>query len=143
MAALTLNYKRSAVYTFFIVLLWVLWGRSGPAYSAAIEAVSAQEAAALTAAYKDSPGFVILDIRTPPEFQSGHLPGAQLVDYYSRDFQERLKALDKEKMYLIYCRSGNRSGRALSLFSQLGFNRIYHMEGGVNSWIKAGFPLVR
>jgi len=113
------------------------------AFSATIEAVGPKEAAALIAVHKDSPDFVILDIRTPAEFQNGHLPKALLVDYYSQDFQNRLEALDKDKVYLVYCRSGNRSGRALSLFNRLGFNHVYHMAGGINSWIEAGFPLVR
>ena len=86
---------------------------------------------------------MLLDIRTPNEFKTGHIQGALLLDYYSRDYVDRLKALDRTKTYLIYCRSGNRSGKSLAIFDKLGFRRVYNLDSGVISWSREKYPLVR
>jgi rhodanese-related sulfurtransferase len=51
--------------------------------------------------------------------------------------------LDRDKTYLLYCRSGNRSGRALALMKKLGFKRVTHMFGGVVAWQRKGYALVK
>lgn len=76
-------------------------------------------------------------MRTLREYESGHLENATLIDFNSPDFLHNIKTLDKEKTYLLYCRSGNRSGKALRMMKNEGFKRVYHLEGG----IKAGYPL--
>jgi rhodanese-related sulfurtransferase len=108
-----------------------------------IETISPKQSAELIYKEKDNPDFVILDIRTPPEFQNGHIQNGVLVDYYSRTFINRLKELDKDKIYLVYCRSGNRSGKALALFKHLGFKNVYNMAQGINGWARLGYPVVR
>ncbi len=123
---------------FFILFLWKM-----PAAAEAIETISPKQAAELVLKEKGNADFVILDIRTFPEFQTGHLNRAILLDYYSSTFVEGLKQLDKNKIYLVYCRSGNRSGKALALFNQLGFEQVYNMAEGINGWIRAGFPMER
>ncbi len=93
--------------------------------------------------HRGDPDVVLLDVRTPKEFEDGHIEGALLLDYHSSDYVDRLKALDREKTYLIYCRSGNRSGKSLAIFEKLGFHRAYHMETGVIGWSREKYPLVR
>ena len=85
---------------------------------------------------------VLLDIRTPREFASGHIAGAVLIDYYSSDFVDRLKALDRQKTFLIYCRSGNRTGKSLAIFEKLGFKHVFHLEKGLIGWVSENYPLV-
>lgn len=87
--------------------------------------------------------FVILDVRTPEEFAGGRLPGAVNVDIQAPDFQSRLGALDRGKTYLVYCRTGNRSARAIQVMQRLGFRSVYHMTEGILRWEKKGFPLSR
>lgn len=89
------------------------------------------------------PGFVILDVRTPYEFKGGHIKGAVLIDYYSSTFVNDLKELSREKTYLIYCRSGNRSQKTLKLFAELGFSHAYNMAKGIKGWKTEGFPIFR
>jgi rhodanese-related sulfurtransferase len=88
-------------------------------------------------------GLVVLDVRTPDEFSEGHLPGSVLVDFHEPDFPARLQALDPEVPYLIYCRSGARSGRTEQLMGQLGFSDVTDVEGGILAWIDAGLPVER
>lgn len=78
--------------------------------------------------------FVIMDIRTPAEFAQGHIAGAVNIDFSAPDFYQRISALDKNKEYLVYCRSGNRSGKAMSLFTRAGFTKVYHMHTGFMNW---------
>jgi len=87
--------------------------------------------------------FVILDVRTPGEYQSGHIKDSIMIDFYSNSFMDEIGRLDKEKSYLVYCRSGNRSARSMSLFKKLEFQKIYHLSSGINGWNSEGLPLVQ
>ena len=86
--------------------------------------------------------FVILDIRTPQEFVAGHIQGAVNVDFYAPDFKQQLDQLPKDKVYFVYCNSGNRSGQAMPMFRELGFGEVYELKGGIQAWYQAGYPLV-
>lgn len=108
--------------------------------NAGIRVVSAQEAAAIQAS---PPGdLVILDVRTLEEFDEGHLDGATMIDFYRADFAEQIEGLDKDVPYLLYCRSGNRSGQTRALMEELGFTDVADVDGGVISWTEAGLELV-
>jgi len=85
--------------------------------------------------------FVILDVRTPEEFAQGHLSGALSVNLMAPDFERRLGALSRGKTYLVYCRTGNRSVKAIQIMGRLGFRSVYHMFEGIVGWQKNGFPL--
>lgn len=96
--------------------------------------VNATAAAQLVAEKK----VVVIDVRTPAEFAGGHIAGARLIDIGGPDFEQRLDQLDKSQTYLVHCRSGARSTRALSTFSKLGFKSVVHLDGGMNAWVKDG-----
>jgi rhodanese-related sulfurtransferase len=87
-------------------------------------------------------GIVTLDVRTPGEFNEGHIEGAQLIDFQSGNFENEIAALDKGKTYAVYCRSGNRSGQAVKVMREAGFKNLYNLNGGVIDWANAGLPLV-
>jgi rhodanese-related sulfurtransferase len=80
----------------------------------------------------------VIDVRTSDEYKKGHIKGAVVIDVTKSDFAAQLGKLDKEKTYIIHCRSGGRSGKALKTFKKLGFSKIYHMDDGMNGWKKAG-----
>jgi phage shock protein E len=86
---------------------------------------------------------LIIDVRTPEEFQGGYLPHAVNIDYYDNGFKEKLAGLDTSKTILIYCKSGNRSSKAATLMSGMGFKEIYELKGGIPVWISAGHQTVR
>ena len=93
------------------------------------------------AAKAAEPGVVLLDVRTPMEFEEGHLENAINIDFQSGTFEEEISKLDKETTYAVYCRSGNRSGQAAEVMAGLGFTNIYDMDGGVIDWAAAGKAL--
>jgi rhodanese-related sulfurtransferase len=105
-----------------------------------VATITASEAAATLADAPDD--LVLLDVRTPEEFADGHLDGAVLVDFYDPDFADRLAELDRDVPYLVYCRSGNRSGETLALMEQLGFDSVRDVGGGILAWADAGLPVV-
>jgi len=86
---------------------------------------------------------IILDVRTAEEFKSGHLKGALSIDFRSSDFESKIKQLDKKKTYLLYCRSGNRSGQAMAVFKKNEFKKVYNQQGGIIELNNKKHPLVQ
>ena len=76
----------------------------------------------------------LIDVRTPEEYNEGHINDAKLIDYFSSDFKEQLQQLDKTQPVYLYCKSGGRSGKASRMLSDLGFTEIYDLKGGYNAW---------
>ena len=86
---------------------------------------------------------LLLDVRTDNEFAQGHLRGAQQIDFYRADFSDALEKLDKDQPVFIYCRSGNRSGKAAKQMKAMGFTAVYNLEGGIGAWSKRGKPIAK
>lgn len=81
---------------------------------------------------------VILDVRTPEETAEGTISDKVIeLDYHSSDFKEKLNLFDKQKEYLVYCRSGGRSGKTLKMMKELGFENCSDLDGGYTAWQKA------
>lgn len=86
---------------------------------------------------------VLLDVRTIEEYQDGFISGAQQYDYYeTASFKAALNGMDKNQTYYIYCRSGGRSGTTLDMMQQMGFKKVYNLEGGMLAWRRANQPVV-
>lgn len=84
---------------------------------------------------------VVLDVRTPKEFAAGHIAGATNINYLAADFAKTLSGLDPNQTYLVHCAVGGRSTQALPKFEKLQFQFIYHLDGGIKAWEKAGLPV--
>jgi rhodanese-related sulfurtransferase len=104
--------------------------------------VTPQESSEIIKENINSPEFALLDVRTPVEFQSGHLEGAINVDYQS-NFKIEIQKMDKEKKYLLYCKSGIRSANAMQVMRHFGFEEVYNMLGGISYWIDEGRPIIK
>ena len=76
----------------------------------------------------------LVDVRTPKEYEQGHIENAILIDYFSENFKEQFQKLDKDKAIYIYCRSGNRSGKSSKILVDLGFTEIIDLIGGYKAW---------
>lgn len=96
----------------------------------------------------------ILDVRTPAEFNMAHIEGATLIplkNVPAQDpialppeelLQERISEVPADKKILVYCKTGSRSDIASSLLISAGYKEVYTMEGGINAWIDAGYPVI-
>ncbi|OKL47140.1 hypothetical protein BSR29_05495 [Boudabousia liubingyangii] len=69
----------------------------------------------------------ILDVRTPAEFAEGHLEGAKNIDFNDANFKTEVQKLDPKGSYVLYCRSGNRAGKALSVMKEMGFEHLANL----------------
>ena len=124
------------------ILVFVVSCNTGGALDIMFTNASVDEAYTLIQNNKSNPDFVIFDVRTPSEYASGHIENAVNLDYYDDAFEETLDTYDRNKTYLIYCRTGNRSAAAMKIMKNLGFTNVYNMQGGINVWISAGYPVV-
>jgi rhodanese-related sulfurtransferase len=87
-------------------------------------------------------GVITIDVRTPGEFMTGHIEGAQNIDFESGNFENEISTLDKNGTYAVYCRSGNRSGQAVAIMHDAGFHNVYNLNGGIIDWTNSGMMLV-
>ena len=108
-----------------------------------IEDITPQEAFALIQNNQNNPDFAIIDVRTPEEFAGEHIENAINIDFRSESFWDELNKLDKNKTYLVYCRSGVRSGNALDIMAELNFREAYNMSGGIIAWKAEGLPTTK
>ena len=105
-------------------------------------AVRVVEPAAAVELLDDESDRILIDVRTPEEFEEAHLDGALLIDFYRDDFESAIDELDRDASYVIYCRSGNRSGQARQLMADLGFTDVADIDGGIVAWSAEGLPTV-
>jgi rhodanese-related sulfurtransferase len=83
----------------------------------------------------------IIDVRTPEEAAEGHLVGATTINFLGANFASEVQELNKNKTYLLYCRSGSRTRKAADAMQKMGFKHVYMLEGGITAWNEAGKPL--
>ncbi len=108
-----------------------------------IENVTPLEALNLIQETQNNPDFVILDVRTAEEVADGYIENAINIDFYSETFRDEVDRLDKNRTYLIYCRSGARSGNALDIMDELNFREVYNISGGILDWEANELPTVK
>ena len=89
----------------------------------------------------NNPDIVVLDARTPAEYQQEHLENAKLIDVKSSSFEEEIKQLDKDKEYYIYCKGGIRGSKAAKILQQHGFKNVTHIAGGIDKWKSKRLPV--
>ena len=87
--------------------------------------------------------YTVIDVRTREEYDAGHIQGALNFDYYNDDFEEKIEAelKDKDKPYIVYCRSGMRSLYSAEILEELGYTNVTNMKGGFLAWQSAGKPV--
>ncbi|QQS38051.1 MAG: rhodanese-like domain-containing protein [Ignavibacteriales bacterium] len=83
---------------------------------------------------KNKKDAVLVDVRTQMEYNMGHIPGSLLIDISRPTFFDEIAKLDKDKEYLLYCRSGSRSYHAGQQMVMLGFKKVYNLESGLIDW---------
>jgi rhodanese-related sulfurtransferase len=103
--------------------------------------VSVVEAYDIIVDNRSNPKFIVLDVRTPQEFEESRIENALNLDYHSNNFEAELSKLNRDGKYLVYCRSGRRSSNAVKLMDDLGFKDVKNMQGGITKWTNKGLPV--
>ena len=86
--------------------------------------------------------YILVDVRTIEEYESGHIQDAVNFDFYSKSFQNDILSLDKSSSIILYCRTQNRSTKTANYLKENGYKEITILEGGITSWVKNGNDLV-
>jgi rhodanese-related sulfurtransferase len=77
----------------------------------------------------------IIDVRTIDEHKSGYIEASLNIDFYDSNFIDSLNVLDKSITTVVYCKSGNRSGKSALIMKSLGFKNVYNLKEGMNGWL--------
>jgi rhodanese-related sulfurtransferase len=120
----------------FMVSATVLFSQTKP--GATIHHMSSEKFQQAMDSIKDE---VIIDLRTPEELKGGKMANARHIDFFGEGFEPAIQALDRNKIYFIYCASGGRSGETVELMDRLGFKTIYNLDEGFRAWTKKGMPV--
>jgi len=86
--------------------------------------------------------YILVDVRTVEEYESGHIQDAVNFDFYSESFQNDILTLDKRSSIILYCRTQNRSTKTANYLKENGYKEITVIAGGITSWVKNGNDLV-
>jgi rhodanese-related sulfurtransferase/predicted DsbA family dithiol-disulfide isomerase len=92
---------------------------------------------------KNEKNIILIDVRTPEEYQTGHLEKSLNIDYNSGDFKNQILKISKNKKIILYCKSGKRSSSSLEIMEKLGFKEVYNIDGGIESWISHNLPIIK
>ena len=121
--------------SFFILMLSILGFIGCTAQNGS--SIDSKEAYGLI---KADSNIAILDVRTAKEFADGHVAGAVNIDVNQADFAQKIDQLDRSKTYIVYCRSGRRSSKAVGIMATKGFKNLYNVSDGFLGWNKNGLP---
>lgn len=86
---------------------------------------------------------ILIDVRTPEEFEESHIESAINIDVKQDNFEEEIGKLDKGKSIFVYCKRGSRSAKAFLKIKEAGFNSVYELRGGIDSWTINGNQVVQ
>lgn len=89
--------------------------------------------------WEANPDIIVIDVRTPDEIaQTGAIENSINIDFKASDFKEKISVLDKDKEYILFCKSGNRSGQASKIMAEMGFSNINNLNNaGYEEFSKA------
>ncbi len=79
----------------------------------------------------------IIDVRTPFEYSQGYIKGSKNINFFDKDFMNKIASYNKNKPIYVYCKSGHRSGIAVKKMVELGFKNVYELKGGIINWVRS------
>lgn len=107
-----------------------------------IKMLTTDESNEMIQANKNNKDFVLLDVREPGEINEQYIKGMINIDFNNSNFEEEIRKLNKDKTYLVYCRTQNRSHKAAKFMFNFGFKYVYWMNGGITQWLREGKPVI-
>ena len=131
--------KRQIILTVVLSVLVPLAVLSACSEERKKEDVSCKQAWELIQKHKTDTNFVIIDFRPKKKFDKAHLKNALYYDVYDDGIDKWLEALDKNKIYLIYCTMGSRSTAGLNKMKKSAFKNVFHMYQGIEQWQEEGY----
>ncbi len=90
--------------------------------------------------FAETPNGILLDVRTPGEYEKGHIANSQNIDWNGDNFEAQAKSLNHDSPLFVYCLSGGRSANAAAKLRTMGFSKVYELAGGIMKWRAAGLP---
>jgi phage shock protein E len=100
------------------------------------------EAGLTKASSSSQKGFVLVDVRSPEEHVQGHIPWTDFnIDFREMKTRHRELGAQLEDHIVVYCQSGHRSNIAAETLADLGYRHVYNVNGSMNAWLAAGFPV--
>lgn len=129
-----------------IALLWISFvscGQKKNEKSTDQESVSKISLISPAELNKVNKDILLVDVRTPQEYASGHVENSINIDFKANNFKDLIGQLDKNQEVYVYCKVGGRSGNAAKMMEDMGFKKIYDLEGGILQWEKDGFKMVK
>jgi thioredoxin len=88
----------------------------------------------------ETPNGILLDVRTPGEYEKGHIANSRNIDWNGDNFEAQAKSLNHDSPLFVYCLSGGRSANAAAKLRTMGFSKVYELAGGIMKWRAAGLP---
>lgn len=88
----------------------------------------------------ETPNGILLDVRTPGEYEKGHIANSKNIDWNGDNFEAQAKNLNHDSPLFVYCLSGGRSANAAAKLRTMGFSKVYELAGGIMKWRAAGLP---
>lgn len=79
---------------------------------------------------------ILIDVRTPEEYNAGHIDNAKNVNWYDKNFGEQFNSISKDETIYVYCKKGGRSAKARQALDSLGYKNVVNLEGGYDAYIK-------
>jgi rhodanese-related sulfurtransferase len=122
----------------------LLWGERAWSYHSYLLTVQQLQSGLSKAPSLDKKGFVLIDVRSPSEHESGVIPGTDLnIDFREMQSRHREIGAQLDDHIVVYCQSGRRSNIAAETLANLGYRHVYNVAGSMNAWTEAGFPVER
>jgi thioredoxin len=127
-------------FSLFLLTISTVACQSGNKNSVKVESLSALD---FSKKLSTEANAQLLDVRTEGEFAEKKLGNALNLDYNNLEFRTLAAKFDKQKPTFVYCLSGARSKAAAAILSEMGFAKVYNLEGGILAWQHAGLPLAK
>lgn len=127
-------------YSIIILLLITVWSGCGNNQTKEQKSSNKLMAQAFADKIEEVEYLQLVDVRTPEEFEKGHIKDAINIDWNGTDFAEQIAMLDTEKPVFVYCLSGGRSSKAVEKLEEMGFEQIYELPGGMMEWRANNLP---
>ena len=114
------------------------------AYHSYLLSVQQLRAGLMKAPSMQQKGFVLVDVRSPEEHMEGFIPGTDYnIDFREIKVRHREMGAQLTDHIVVYCQSGHRSNIAAETLADLGYSHVYNVNGSMNAWLEAGFPVTR